>query len=102
MRELLFALHGYIFAPIIWLIVMVIIAYFVMSWLFVLGIVQQHNPTARQVYGFLHSIVEPMARPIRRILPPMGGLDLSPLVLILGLQFLSGYGIPKFISLIPF
>ena len=37
----------------------------------------------------LDRIVEPMLSPIRQIMPPMGGLDFSPLVLILGLQFLG-------------
>lgn len=43
------------------------------------------NPIGRIVYG----LTEPLLRPIRRVLPPMGGLDFSPLVLLLALQFLK-------------
>jgi YggT family protein len=42
------------------------------------------------VVAFLHRITEPVLAPIRRALPPMGGLDLSPLVVIIGLQILAG------------
>lgn len=42
------------------------------------------------VVRFLHQITEPVLAPIRRMLPPMGGLDLSPLVVIIGLQILAG------------
>ena len=41
------------------------------------------------IAAFLHRITEPALAPIRRVLPPMGGLDLSPLVLIIGLGFVS-------------
>ncbi|MFN5602167.1 MAG: YggT family protein [Acidimicrobiaceae bacterium] len=38
---------------------------------------------------FLYRITEPVLAPVRRVLPPMGGLDLSPLVVILGIQILT-------------
>jgi YggT family protein len=41
------------------------------------------------VVAFLHRITEPVLAPVRRALPPMGGLDLSPLVVIIGLQILA-------------
>jgi len=37
----------------------------------------------------MHQLTEPLLRPIRRILPPLGGLDLSVLVVLIGLQFLN-------------
>ena len=42
------------------------------------------------VYGFLHQLTEPVLGPIRRILPPLGGFDLSPLVLIMAIYFVQG------------
>lgn len=42
------------------------------------------------VSQFLYRITEPVLAPVRRVLPPMGGLDLSPLVVIIGIQILSG------------
>lgn len=42
------------------------------------------------VVRILHQVTEPVLAPVRRVLPPMGGLDLSPLVVIIGLQILAG------------
>lgn len=42
------------------------------------------------VYSFLYAITEPVLGPIRRVLPPLGGLDLSPIVLLFGVQILRG------------
>ena len=42
------------------------------------------------VASFLYRITEPVLAPVRRVLPPMGGIDLSPLVVIIGLQLLVG------------
>jgi YggT family protein len=44
------------------------------------------NPLATIVHG----LTDPILRPIRNVIPPMGGLDLSPMVLLLGLQVLKG------------
>ena len=52
----------------------------ILSW-----VSQGHNP----VEAIFHQLTEPMLRPIRKIIPPIGGLDLSILVLIIGLQFLQ-------------
>ncbi|MBU21693.1 MAG: hypothetical protein CL476_01070 [Acidobacteria bacterium] len=43
-----------------------------------------HHPAAQ----FVGTLTEPVLAPIRRVLPPMGGLDLSPMILLIGLQFL--------------
>lgn len=50
--------------------------------------ISQGSPFAA-IAGFLYRITEPVLAPVRRVLPPMGGLDLSPLVVIIGLQIVS-------------
>ena len=47
-------------------------------------------PPTHPVATFLGVMTNPLLAPIRRVLPPMGGLDFSPLVLLVGLQFLRG------------
>jgi len=101
LQELLWALFQYFVSPILWLIQIVIIIYIVLSWLIYGGVVSQYNPTTRQLMQFCGSIVEPMARPLRRVLPRLGMFDLSILVLVLILGFLQGYAIPRLISLVP-
>lgn len=64
---------------------MVVFAWVAMHWLQNFGIVNMRNPTIRGIANFLHALVEPVCAPIRKVIPPMGGLDLSPMVLMLGL-----------------
>ena len=68
--------------------VWVIILSAVLSWLVAFDIVNMRNRFVYLVGDALNRITEPVYRPIRRFLPDMGGLDLSPLIVILGLWFL--------------
>ena len=61
----------------------------VLSWLVAFGIVNRHNRVVAMVGDFLWRITEPLLRPIRRILPDLGGIDISPVVLILLLWFID-------------
>jgi YggT family protein len=65
-----------------------LIASAVLSWLIAFNIVNTGNRFVHAVGDFLYRITEPALRPIRRVVPPMGGLDLSPLILILIIWFL--------------
>jgi YggT family protein len=75
-----------------------ILASVVMSWLFAFNIVNVQNPTVRQIAHGISRVTEPMLAPIRRILPNMGGLDLSPIVLLIGLEFLRRFVIEMLIK----
>ena len=68
--------------------VWVIILSAVLSWLVAFDIVNMRNRFVYLIGDSLNRITEPVYRPIRRFLPDMGGLDLSPLIVILGLWFL--------------
>ena len=82
--------------PILTLIVWILQAYFwvivavvVMSWLVAFNVVNGHNPYVRQVRYALMRLTEPVLGPIRRMLPDLGGLDLSPFIAIVAVQFLQ-------------
>ena len=60
----------------------------VLSWLVAFNVVNVHNRIVHMIGDFLYRITEPALAPIRRYLPNLGGLDLSPVVLILLLIFL--------------
>lgn len=102
LQELLMALYVYFISPLLWLVAFALLVYVVISWLLVAGVVDRQNPVPIQIYNFLGSTFEPMLRPIRRIIPPFNGIDLSILFLILIIQFLNGYAIVRLISLVPF
>ncbi|MBY0430071.1 MAG: YggT family protein, partial [Rhodospirillales bacterium] len=59
----------------------------VLSWLMAFGVVNTHNRFVYSLRDILWRVTEPALRPIRRFVPDMGGVDLSPLVLILILWF---------------
>jgi YggT family protein len=65
-----------------------LIASAVMSWLVAFNIINTSNRVVYAIGDFLYRITEPALRPIRRILPNLGGVDLSPVVLILLLIFI--------------
>ncbi len=66
----------------------VVIIWVIMSWLVSFQVVNTHNRFVYLVSDFLHRLTEPALRPIRRVTPNLGGIDLSPFVLILILYFL--------------
>jgi YggT family protein len=75
----------------IWLYIYILIAAAVLSWLIAFNVVNSHNPTVRMIWDFAYRITEPALRPIRSILPDLGGIDVSPVILIIGLMFLDQF-----------
>jgi YggT family protein len=65
------------------LYVYIVIASVILSWLMAFGVVNPYNPTVRAIWQGLNAVTEPLLRPIRNILPNMGAIDLSPVVLLL-------------------
>jgi YGGT family. len=65
-----------------------IIAHVIMSWLINFQVLNLYQPLVRQIWDVLERLVEPIYRPIRRILPPMSGIDLAPLVALIGVYAL--------------
>lgn len=61
----------------------------ILSWLFAFNIVDVRNRTVRTIGDFFYRATEPLYRPFRRLLPNMGGLDLSPLIVLLIIFFLQ-------------
>lgn len=61
----------------------------VMSWLIAFNVINTHNRFVYMLGDFLYRITEPLLRPIRRFLPDLGGIDLSPMVLIFAIIFIQ-------------
>lgn len=83
------------------LLFMVLLIYVVLSWLLQFGIVNMYHPFVRTVWDICRSIVDPVLAPFRRILPRLGGVDLSPIALILVIYFIRSfiqYDLPKLLS----
>src|SRR5262245_28929797 len=69
----------------IWIYIYIVIAAVVMSWLIAFNIVNAYNPTVRMVLDFLYRVTEPALRPIRAVMPNLGPIDISPMILIIAL-----------------
>ena len=67
----------------------IIIASAILSWLYAFNIVNGGNAFVDQVATFLYRMTEPVYRRVRSVLPDLGGIDLSPLVVLLGIFFLQ-------------
>jgi YggT family protein len=63
----------------------------VLSWLIAFDVINTRNRFVQMVGDFIFRITEPALRPIRRFVPPMGGVDISPLILILIILFLQSF-----------
>ncbi len=86
------------------LYVTVLIVAVILSWLIAFNVINTHNQFVRIVSDVLYRLTEPALRPIRNVLPDFGGLDLSPVVLIIIIYFIQsvviyGWLIPLFAGL---
>ncbi|MEL6957498.1 MAG: YggT family protein [Pseudomonadota bacterium] len=63
-----------------------VLAHLIMSWLITFQVLNLRQGFVAQLWYGLNRLLEPIYGPIRRMLPPMGGIDLTPLVVIIGLQ----------------
>lgn len=66
----------------------VIVGSVILSWLLAFGVVNSNHPYVRSLWQLFYSFTEPVLAPIRRILPNTGALDISPLILLIGLSIL--------------
>ena len=65
-----------------------IIAHVIMSWLINFQVLNLNQSFVAQIWYGLNRIVEPLYRPVRKILPPMSGIDLAPLVVLVAIYAL--------------
>jgi YggT family protein len=83
----------------IWTYIYILIAAAVLSWLIAFNVVNSYNPTVRMIGELLYRLTEPLLRPIRMLLPSLGGIDISPVILIILLMFLDQLVIWLYIKL---
>lgn len=77
------------------LYVYILIAAAVLSWLIAFNVVNTRSPVVSAIGEFLYRITEPVLRPIRNMLPNLGGIDISPIVVILIIFFIQSVIIPN-------
>ena len=81
LNTLMFALNIYIW---------ILIANAIFSWLYAFNVINTHSEFVRQLWQVLERITEPLYAPIRRIMPDFGGIDLTPMVVLILLIIIRG------------
>lgn len=82
MLHALFSIAHYL----LWILSLIIIVQVILSWLFVFNVLNRSSQGVRAFVNALDRLTDPFYRPIRRVLPDFGGIDLSPLVLLILIQ----------------
>ena len=82
--------------PFVWLIdllidiaIIVVVVQAIMSWLIHFNVLDYRQRLVGSLWDALHRLTDPVYRPIRRYMPDLGGIDITPMVLIIGLLFLQ-------------
>jgi len=76
----------------------IIIVQVVLSWLIAFDVVNIKNAQARNLIGLIGRITDPVYKPLRRFIPPIAGIDLTPIIVIFGIQLLKNLVVMTFIS----
>jgi YggT family protein len=79
----------WLFNTVVQLMIFLIFAMVIMSWLVAFNVVNPRNQLVAQIDRGLHALTSPILGPIRRIIPPLGGLDISPIIAALLLGFIQ-------------
>lgn len=68
---------------------LLVIAEVIVSWLIAFGVLNMGNPHARKLVRLINRATQPVMNPVRQVIPAIGGIDFSPIVVLLGLSFLQ-------------
>jgi YggT family protein len=78
------------------LLVWIVVAYAVLSWLISFQVINLRNQFVFSISRFLDAVARPILRPFQRIVPSLGGMDFSPILLILVVEGVQRYLLPAF------
>jgi YggT family protein len=76
------------------LLELAIIVSAVMSWLIAFNVMNNRHPVVRQIENFLWAVTRPVLAPIRRVIPPLGSVDISPIIALLIIEAARSYLVP--------
>lgn len=78
-----------ILTTVIHIVIFIIFAQIVIHWLVMFEVLKVNNPQARNLVDTLNRFTDKLYRPLRRYIPPIGGIDITPVIVIIGLQILA-------------
>jgi len=83
-----------IISTLLQLVIYAIIASAILSWLVAFNVINLRNQFIYAVVRFLNAVTGPVLRPFQKVIPPLGGVDISPIIAILVLQAANSYLLP--------
>lgn len=92
--DLMSALYVYFVSPILTALIVLLVVNTVLSWLVAFDVVNRRNQIVQMLGTFSEAVVGPLLRPIRRVVPTLGGIDISPVLLFLVLTFAKDWLFP--------
>ena len=82
---------AYILYQLIGFFLFILFAWIIMGWLYQFGILSMSNRVLSQIYDMLGRITQPILAPAQKILPPMNGIDISPVIVVIVLYAVQRY-----------
>jgi YggT family protein len=67
----------------------IVIAFVAVSWLIAFGVLNTGNPQAARLVELFQKLTDPVLKPIQKFVPPIAGIDLSPIILLIGIEVLK-------------
>jgi YggT family protein len=93
-------LFAHIISYIINFYIIIIITHVAVSWLITFKVLDTTNPRAQNLVDLLKRLTDPVMKPVQKYVPPIGGIDLTPIVVIIGLQVLNTLIFKLFVSML--
>jgi YggT family protein len=84
----------YIIDAILGLLAIAIIASVILSWLIAFNVINTRHPIVGQIGHFLDAVTRPMLGPLQKVIPPLGAVDLTPLIALIIIQGIRSYLLP--------
>jgi YggT family protein len=81
------------------LLVLAIIISAILSWLVAFDVINLRNRFVYNIAHFLDAVTRPILRPVQRVIPPLGGVDISPIIVLLLIQGFRSYILPQILLL---
>jgi YggT family protein len=81
------------------LLVVAIIISAVLSWLVAFDVINLRNQFVYNIARFLDAVTRPVLRPVQKVIPPIGGVDISPIIVLLVIQAFRSYLLPQILLL---
>ena len=76
----------------------IIIAQVIVSWLIAFEVINIRNPQARNLIELMHKITNPVYKPLRKYIPPIAGIDITPIIVIIGIIILRDQLLPMLLG----